>query len=63
MGCVVNGPGEMGDVDYGFVGAGKGTINLYKGQKLIQRHVSADRAVAELKKLIQENGEWKEPRK
>ena len=63
MGCVVNGPGEMGDVDYGFVGAGKGTINLYKGQKLIQRHVSADRAVAELKKLIQENGEWKEPRR
>ncbi|MCE1197334.1 MAG: (E)-4-hydroxy-3-methylbut-2-enyl-diphosphate synthase [Marinilabiliales bacterium] len=63
MGCVVNGPGEMGDVDYGYVGAGKGTINLYKGQKLIQRHVSADRAVEELKKLIQENGEWKEPRK
>jgi (E)-4-hydroxy-3-methylbut-2-enyl-diphosphate synthase len=63
MGCVVNGPGEMGDVDYGYVGAGKGTINLYKGQKLIQRHVSADRAVEELKKLIKESGEWKEPRK
>ncbi len=63
MGCVVNGPGEMGDVDYGYVGAGKGTINLYKGQKLIQRHVSAERAVEELKKLIKESGEWKEPRK
>lgn len=63
MGCVVNGPGEMGDVDYGYVGAGKGTINLYKGQKLIQRHVSADRAVEELKKLIKESGEWKEPKR
>ena len=63
MGCVVNGPGEMGDVDYGYVGAGKGTINLYKGQKLIQRHVSTEHAVEELKKLIKESGEWKEPRK
>lgn len=63
MGCVVNGPGEMGDVDYGFVGAGKGTINLYKGQKLIQRHVAAEHAVGELKKLIKESGEWKEPKR
>ena len=63
MGCVVNGPGEMGDVDYGYVGAGKGFINLYKGQKLIQRHVSTEHAVEELKKLIKESGEWKEPRK
>lgn len=35
MGCVVNGPGEMGDVDYGFVGAGPGNVNLYKGQVLL----------------------------
>ncbi len=63
MGCVVNGPGEMGDVDYGYVGAGNGKINLYKGQKLIQRHVSAEQAVEELKKLIKESGEWKEPKK
>jgi (E)-4-hydroxy-3-methylbut-2-enyl-diphosphate synthase len=63
MGCVVNGPGEMGDVDYGFVGAGKGRINLYKGQKLIQRHVAAEHAVEELKKLMMDSGEWKEPRK
>jgi (E)-4-hydroxy-3-methylbut-2-enyl-diphosphate synthase len=63
MGCVVNGPGEMGDVDYGYVGAGKGQINLYKGQKVIQRHVSTEQAVEELKKLIQANGEWKEPKK
>ncbi len=63
MGCVVNGPGEMGDVDYGYVGAGKGQINLYKGQKLVQRHVSTEHAVEELKKLIMQSGEWKEPKK
>jgi (E)-4-hydroxy-3-methylbut-2-enyl-diphosphate synthase len=61
MGCVVNGPGEMGDVDYGFVGAGKDKINLYKGQKLIKRHVSIQNAVEELKKLMMEYGEWKAP--
>jgi len=61
MGCVVNGPGEMGDVDYGFVGSGKRKINLYKGQKLIKRHVDIENAVEELKKLIKEYGEWKEP--
>ncbi len=61
MGCVVNGPGEMGDVDYGFVGAGKDKINLYKGQKLIKRHVAAEFAVDELKKLMMEYGEWKDP--
>ena len=61
MGCVVNGPGEMGDVDYGFVGAGKGKINLYKGQKLIKRHVATENAVEELKKLMMEYGEWKAP--
>jgi len=61
MGCVVNGPGEMGDVDYGFVGSGKGKISLYKGQKLIKRHVDIENAVEELKKLIMEYGEWKDP--
>src|SRR5665647_1010257 len=59
MGCVVNGPGEMGDVDYGFVGSGKGKINLYKGQKLIKRHVDTENAVEELKKLMMEYGDWK----
>lgn len=61
MGCVVNGPGEMGDVDYGFVGAGKDKINLYKGQKLIKRQVDTTKAVEELKMLIMEYGEWKDP--
>ena len=61
MGCVVNGPGEMGDVDYGIVGAGKDKMNLYKGQKLIKRHVATENAVEELKKLMMEYGEWKAP--
>jgi (E)-4-hydroxy-3-methylbut-2-enyl-diphosphate synthase len=60
MGCVVNGPGEMGDADYGFVGSGNGKINLYKGQKVIKRHIPYSEAVEELEKLIRENGDWVE---
>ena len=58
MGCVVNGPGEMGDADYGYVGAGKGNVNLYKGQKVIKRHIPTEDAVMELEKIIRENGDW-----
>ena len=61
MGCVVNGPGEMGDVDYGFVGAGPGNVNLYKGQTLKKRHIPFENAVYELEALIKENGDWQEP--
>ncbi|MCW0483523.1 (E)-4-hydroxy-3-methylbut-2-enyl-diphosphate synthase [Gaoshiqia sediminis] len=61
MGCVVNGPGEMGDVDYGFVGAGPGKVNLYKGQSLKKRQIPYENAVHELETLIRENGDWKEP--
>jgi (E)-4-hydroxy-3-methylbut-2-enyl-diphosphate synthase len=61
MGCVVNGPGEMGDVDYGFVGAGNNKVNLYKGLKPIKRHIPYEEAVAELEQLIRENGDWKDP--
>jgi (E)-4-hydroxy-3-methylbut-2-enyl-diphosphate synthase len=60
MGCVVNGPGEMGDADYGFVGAGNGKINLYKGQKVVKRHIPHEEAVAELEKIIRENNDWVE---
>lgn len=60
MGCVVNGPGEMGDADYGYVGAGKGNVNLYKGQKVIKRHIPTEEAVAELEKIIRDNGDWVE---
>ncbi len=61
MGCVVNGPGEMGDVDYGFVGAGLNKVNLYKGLKPVKRHISYENAVEELEQLIRENGDWKDP--
>lgn len=61
MGCVVNGPGEMGDVDYGFVGAGNQKVNLYKGLKPIKRHIPYESAVEELEQLIRENGDWKDP--
>ncbi|MFV0291616.1 MAG: (E)-4-hydroxy-3-methylbut-2-enyl-diphosphate synthase [Mangrovibacterium sp.] len=60
MGCIVNGPGEMGDVDYGFVGAGIQKINLYKGQKLMKRHIPYENAVEELEALIKENKDWKD---
>jgi (E)-4-hydroxy-3-methylbut-2-enyl-diphosphate synthase len=58
MGCVVNGPGEMGDVDYGFVGAGNGKVNLYKGQQLVKRTIPYENAVEEMEHLIRECGDW-----
>ena len=61
MGCVVNGPGEMGDADYGFVGAGNNKVNLYKGLKPIKRHIPYENAVEELEQLLRENGDWKDP--
>lgn len=61
MGCVVNGPGEMGDTDYGFVGSGINKITLYKGLKPVKRHISYEDAVEELEKLLRENGDWKDP--
>ncbi len=58
MGCVVNGPGEMADAHYGFVGAGSGKIHLYKGQKLIKKNIDESRAVEALVELIRESGDW-----
>ena len=60
MGCIVNGPGEMADAHYGYVGAGKGKINLYKGQSLVKKNVDAGEALEELIALIKENGDWQE---
>jgi (E)-4-hydroxy-3-methylbut-2-enyl-diphosphate synthase len=60
MGCVVNGPGEMADAHYGFVGAGSGKIHLYKGQKLVKKNIEEDKAVEELVELIKESGDWVE---
>ncbi len=61
MGCIVNGPGEMADADYGYVGAGKGKISLYKGQTLVRKNIPSEQAVKELINLIKENGDWVEP--
>ena len=60
MGCVVNGPGEMGDVDYGFVGSGNGKVNLYKGQQLVKRTIPYENAVEEMEQLIRDSGDWAE---
>ncbi|MEO6282191.1 MAG: (E)-4-hydroxy-3-methylbut-2-enyl-diphosphate synthase [Dyadobacter sp.] len=61
MGCIVNGPGEMADADYGYVGMGKDKIALYRGQEVIKRSVTAAKAVEELIGLIREDGRWIEP--
>ncbi len=61
MGCIVNGPGEMADADYGYVGSGKGKITLYKGKEVMKRGVPSDKAVDQLIELIKEDGNWFEP--
>jgi (E)-4-hydroxy-3-methylbut-2-enyl-diphosphate synthase len=60
MGCIVNGPGEMADVDYGFVGAGNGKITLYKGKNPVYHNLNEENAVEMLIQLIKENGDWVE---
>jgi (E)-4-hydroxy-3-methylbut-2-enyl-diphosphate synthase len=61
MGCIVNGPGEMADADYGYVGTGPGKINLYKEKEVVRKNISEESAVEELINLIKENGDWREP--
>jgi (E)-4-hydroxy-3-methylbut-2-enyl-diphosphate synthase len=61
MGCIVNGPGEMADADYGYVGIGKDKISLYRGQEVVKRSVASQNAVDELINLIKEDGNWNEP--
>jgi (E)-4-hydroxy-3-methylbut-2-enyl-diphosphate synthase len=60
MGCIVNGPGEMADADFGYVGSGPGRITLYKGKEIVKRNVPSDVAVEELVNLLKENGAWVE---
>ena len=60
MGCIVNGPGEMADADYGYVGAGAGRISLYKGKECIERNIPQEEALERLIELIKANGDWKE---
>jgi len=58
MGCIVNGPGEMADADYGYVGAGRGKISLYKKKECVQRNIPEDEAVDKLIDLIKAHGDW-----
>ena len=61
MGCIVNGPGEMADADFGYVGSGPGKITLYKGKDVIRKNVDSEIAVDELITLLKENEAWIEP--
>jgi len=58
MGCIVNGPGEMADAHYGYVGSGAGKITLYKGKEIVRRNIDQKDAVEALVDLIKENGDW-----
>ena len=61
MGCIVNGPGEMADADFGYVGSGPGKITLYKGKEVVKRNLPEEIAVEELINLLKENNAWVEP--
>ena len=61
MGCIVNGPGEMADADYGYVGSGVGKITLYKGKEVVTKSIQAEEAVDALINLIKQHGDWVEP--
>ncbi|MCX6296834.1 MAG: (E)-4-hydroxy-3-methylbut-2-enyl-diphosphate synthase [Bacteroidetes bacterium] len=63
MGCIVNGPGEMADADYGYVGTGIDKITLYKGREVVERNVNSDKAVDALVELIKKHGDWVEKEK
>jgi (E)-4-hydroxy-3-methylbut-2-enyl-diphosphate synthase len=58
MGCIVNGPGEMADADYGYVGMGPGKITLYRGKEVVKKSVNKDNALDELIDIIREDGNW-----
>lgn len=61
MGCIVNGPGEMADADFGYVGGAPGKIDLYVGKEIVRRGIDMDGAPDELIELIKENGRWQDP--
>ena len=58
MGCIVNGPGEMADADYGYVGSGQGKVTLYKGKEVVKKDIEEGKAVESLISVIRENGDW-----
>src|SRR5437879_12855370 len=61
MGCIVNGPGEMADADFGYVGGAPGKVNLYVGKQAVKFNIPEAEAVDRLKDLIREHGKWAEP--
>ena len=61
MGCIVNGPGEMADADYGYVGAAAGRVSLYKGKQCIEMNIPEQDAIDRLLDLIKQNGDWVDP--
>ena len=61
MGCIVNGPGEMADADYGYVGAAAGRITLYRGREIVERNIPQEEAIDHLIALIKANGDWQDP--
>ena len=61
MGCIVNGPGEMADADYGYVGAAPGRVSLYKKQTCVEKNIPTAEAVDKLIALIRKNGDWTDP--
>ena len=61
MGCIVNGPGEMADADFGYVGGAPNKINLYVGKKPVQFNIPEEEAVESLVNLIKEHDKWVEP--
>lgn len=63
MGCIVNGPGEMADADYGYVGAAVGNVTLYRGKTAVEKNIPSQQAVARLIELIKKDGRWVEPDK
>lgn len=60
MGCIVNGPGEMADADYGYVGAGRGKVSLYKCKECVEKNIPEEEAVDKLVELIKTHGDWRE---
>merc|ERR1719394_389895 len=61
MGCIVNGPGEMADADFGYVGSGVGKVDLYVNYDVVKRAIPSEEAVESLVELIKENGRWQDP--
>ena len=58
MGCIVNGPGEMADADFGYVGSGRGMVTLYRGKEIVRRNIPQQEAIEALVELIKESGAW-----